>query len=431
MRTAARLAAGAAGLLLAASPVLVHRAPARADAGSGLGGFRAGSEASGLDLIYNDGSEVSATLPLAQTSFSTGSGHALAADFYPGPVGGNPGATVAQLLGANLPPQLVGPLSTLQDNAKAEAYSSGPNDSTFPSGQPPQAVYDTAHADDNGATATGSIVNAGEQMVSTSRTTVSSDSVTTTATSTVSDISIAGVIHIAQVTSTAYATSGVTSGGATTVAKVTGQTVISGVTVAGQSVSVSPSGITVGPTTIPLDASSIVDTALKSAGISMQISPEDRKVAGGQGSEHAPALSIFVNLPDNGGNTFTITLGGAAAEANTSPAFVLPPLPGAAAAPVAGVPSAPSEVAPAVAGPIDSGPQGDNQSAFAPPTTTPGPRRQTVSPAAADFTGLKAGLLLLGLAIAGVAAFGMGKIPDDVLADKASAVACPLERDSP
>jgi hypothetical protein len=79
---------------------------------------------------------------------------------------------------------------------------------------------------------------------------------------------------------------------------------------------------------------------------------------------------------------------------------------------------------------------GDAQSAFAPPAAvassgTSVPGRITGIAAVVDFTGVKAGLVVLGLVLAGAAAFGMAKIPDDVLAEKASASSCPLERSAP
>ena len=436
LRPRARVALVVLGMGLAVSPMVVHVAPAHADAtpGSGLGGFKVDSEASGLDMVYNDGSEVNATIPDAESSFATGIGHALAADFYPGPVGGNPGSTIQQFLGADLPPQVIQPLSTVQDTYKAEAYSGGPNDSSFPAGGPPQALSDTAHADDATAKAVGTLVNAGENISASSITSVGVSSVTTTALSTVSDLSIAGVLHIGSVTSKATASSDGTTG------KGSGLTVISGLTVAGQAISVDRSGITVGTTHLPLDAASVVNTALKTLGITMSVSPNDRVVNGAQVVEHAPALSIFFNLPNNGGNTFTLILGGASAAANASTAYVSPPL-GAVTAPPAvaagggsagglgtdggtGVPSG---------GFVTSAPTNDTQSAFAPPSTVPatGGRTLALTPALADFKGLGAGALVLGLILAGAAAFGMGKIPDDVLADAAVSTPCPLERSAP
>ena len=349
---------------------------------------------------------------------------------------GNPGATIQQFLGADLPPSIIQPLSTLQYNYKAEAYSSGPNDSSFPAGGPAQAVTDTAHADDASATALGTFVSAGENISAKSVTQIGASSVTTTATSTVADLSIAGVIHIGQVVSTATASSDGAKG------KVSGKTTIAGVTVAGQAVSIGPKGVTVPGSSLPLDVSNVVNTALKAAGITMSVSPDDHVVNGTQASEHAPALSIYINPPQNGGNTVTITLGGAAAHANASAAYVSPPVSGAPVPPVA----VPASGGAGLGGGVSNfgggsstfsapGATGDNQSAFSPPTSAPQSAAPAHSfgftPAASDFTGVKWGLVVLGLLIAGGAAFGMGKIPDEVLADKAGASPCPLERSTP
>jgi hypothetical protein len=426
-------------MVLVVAPFLTAAAPAAhaaAAPGSGLGGFRSDAEASGLDMTYNDGTEVNATFPDAETSFSTGTGHALAADFYPGPVGGNPGATIQQFLGADLPASIIQPLSTLQDNYKAEAYSSGPNDSSFPNGGPPQALTDTAHADDASATAIGTMENAGENVSARSSIQVGASSVTATATSSVSDISIAGVIHIGQVTSTATASSDGTKG------KATGTSVISGVTVAGQAVSIGPKGLNVAGSPLPLDLSSVVNTAIKSLGITFSVSPTDTVIHGAEAMVHAPALTIFINPPQNQGNTFTLTLGGASAHTVASTLYVAPPVASPTPPPAASTPA----VVPAAGGTSSdfgggtstfSAPNatGDNTSAFAPaattaPQSTGSPRAIGFVPAVADFTGLKWGLVVFGLLLAGAAAFGMGKIPDDTLAEGVASP-CPLERSSP
>jgi hypothetical protein len=431
LRLPTRLALGAAGLLLVMAPVLAGSPAAHAAAapGSGLGGFRLDSEASGLAMIYNDGSEVDATLPDAESDFATGTGHALAADFYPGPVGGNPGATIQQFLGADLPASIITPLSTLQDNYKAEAYSSGPTDSSFPTGGAPQALSDTAHADDASATAVGTLTDAGEKVSAQSTTQIAAASVTTTATSTVADISIAGVIHIGQVVSSATASSDGTTG------KASATTTISGVTVAGQAVSVDATGVTVGSSHSPLNLSSVVSAALSSLGITFSVSPNDKVVSGPQASDHAPALSIYINAPDNGGNTVTITLGGAEAEAVASTAYVAPPVATTTPAPVVASGGTSSSGGSDLGGSPLSTPSGsgDSQAAFAPSVTntTAPTTAHSFTPAAADFGGLKWGLVVLGLLVAGGAAFGMGKIPDDVLADKGGTSPCPLERSAP
>jgi hypothetical protein len=422
-----------AGLLLMASPVVLHRAPAHAqtDPGSGLGGFKISSTATGIEFVYSDGSEVDATIPLAESDFATGIGHALSADFYPGPVGGNPGATIEQFLGADLPSSIITPLSTLQDSAKAEAYSGGPTDSSFPAGGPAGALNDTAHADDASATAVGTLVNAGENVSTRSVTTIGTSSVTTTATSTVGDLSVGGLIHIGTVTSTVTASSDGKTG------KASGATTISGFTILGQAIGITSTGLTVGTAKIPLNLSSVLTSALSGAGITVSVSPYDHSVTGAQSVVHAPALSILI------ANAGTLILGGAEAEADASPAYVTPPLPGSSSATTVApvVPSFTADSGAAVSTGDDtgatSGSTGDQSTAFAPPATTAPssggstPDRLATRPASSGFGGIGAGLVILGLLVSGAGAFGFGKMPEDVLEDKVTASPCPLDRSAP
>ncbi len=424
----ARAAAVVFGLGLAASPLAAH---ADGAPGSGLGGYRITSAASALDVQYNDGSEVDLTIPEAQTDFSTGIGHALASDAYPGPIGGNPGPALQQFLGANLPPQVVDALGQVQDPYQANASSSGPHDAAYPPGGPAQAMSAVVHADDAKAIATGTVASAGDSggLVARSVTTIGASSVTTTATSTASDLSIAGVLHVGKVVSTATASSDGSK------PKATGSTTIAGLTVAGQSISLNPKGLAVGALQVPVDVAAIVNPVLKSAGITLSVSPLHTTVSGGQAVVHAPALTIFVNPPNNGGNTFTVTLGGAEAEANASAPYAGSTIPTPTAAPAAaptgsGGPDlgSPAATSPGFPG-GDSTPTGTPASAPATPTPGPGVIRPLAT-ALADFRGLPVGLLVVGLLVAGMGAFGLGKIPDDVLAEKAETT-CPLERNDP
>jgi hypothetical protein len=67
------------------------------------------------------------------------------------------------------------------------------------------------------------------------------------------------------------------------------------------------------------------------------------------------------------------------------------------------------------------------------------PRRSTVTPQVSgaiapvskEFGGIAPALVIFGLAAIAGGAFGLGKVPDDVLAEKAAASPCPLERSSP
>ena len=307
--------------LAAAVLVLPWTAAGAATSAPSFGGYRTSSSAAGIELLYNDGREVDLTIPSATTSATTGSGHALAAPLYPGSVGGNPGATIKQFLGSHLPAQLADALGQLNDPLKAEAYASGPNDASFPPGGGPAVLTDTAHVDPDGAhmKAAGTFVDAGGLTSSAVSTTdITSAGVTSTATATISDLNVAGLIHLGQVTSVAKAT---TDG---TVGKPEGSTKIAALTIAGMSLAVDPTSLAVGPAKVPLNLTGLLNPLLKALGIQLAVSPETHNVTGAKAIEHAPALTINIAPPNNGGNTFLLTVGGAVAEAQANAPFSPP-----------------------------------------------------------------------------------------------------------
>ncbi|MHB8464740.1 MAG: choice-of-anchor P family protein [Acidimicrobiales bacterium] len=389
--------------------------------GANLGGYRASSTAAGIDVMYNDGREVDLTMPSATTSAGTGTGHALAAPVYPGPVGGNPGATFKQFLGARLPPQVADALGQLNDPLKAEAYASGPNDSSFPPGSAPQALTETAHADANGGhmKAAGTFVDVGGLASSaTSVTDVAADKVVSTATSTISDLNIAGLVHIGQVSSTATATSNGTT------ATASGATTIAALSVAGMSIALDPAGLGLGPAKVPLDIGGVLNPVLKAIGVQLFVSPATHSVTGVKALEHAPALTIAIAPPNNGGNTFLVTVGGALAQAQATTPFSSPsPLPS-----VAPSVATPTPVAPFVSPLAPTGSSTVPDSAVSPTPSLPAAESIAVLPASTERSKpLPAGLVLLGLAAGAAGAFGLAKIRDDVLSEKAAGGRCPLE----
>jgi hypothetical protein len=349
------------------------------------------------------------------TSASTGGGHALAAPLYPGSVGGNPGATIKQFLGSHLPAQLADQLGMLSDPLKAEAYASGPNDASFPPGGPAQVLTDVAHVDADGGRmrATGTFVDAGAlTSQAKSETTVTASSVMTTATSTLADISIAGLVHIGHVTSVANASSNATK------ATYKATTTFDALSVAGIPISIGAQGPAIGGLLNPL---------LGLLGVHLTFSPATHTQDAGKATVQAPALTISIAPPNNGGNTFTVIVGGAAASVDASSpfAFTSPPTAGG----TLGLPAVQSpgvSITPAVEtpAPVTSGTSSSSTPIVSQPIAS-----LPSAPANSEHSKpVTVALALLGLAVGAAGAFGLGKVRDDVLAAAPVGDACPLER---
>lgn len=451
-----RVAVVVAGVALLSAPAMLGRAPARADSVP-LGGFKVLSQAEAIDLQYNDGSQAKGSVPQAETDFTTGIGRALAAVAYPGPVGGNPGALAGTLLTGKVPGPVLQPISTANYPIKAQANSGGRNDAVYPPSGPPQAFAAKAHADAASASATGQLAGGTIAAVGTfgassaqSATTVTPTKVSTSAMSVASNVVIAGAVRIGKVTSTATATSdGVTGKGG-------GKTTFEGFSVGGQTVDVSGATAGAGPAKVPLPVAASLNPAIKALGLQIEVTAPDDTVNGAMVIHHSGAVVIAFTPPQSG-QAFVMTLGGAEADANATPGFndtvSVPPAAGATDA-GGGAVSAP--VATGGGGPAPSAPSGGSASVpatsgdvgsmlYASPLKSPSPSTAGATtapsgdggaslptqPAASTFGGLAPGLVVLGLGAIAAGAFGLGKVPDDVLAEKAVASPCPLERSQP
>ncbi|GAC1315102.1 MAG: hypothetical protein NVSMB12_09720 [Acidimicrobiales bacterium] len=425
-----------AGCALVVGPLAFGRVAAKADPVP-LGGFKISSSAPGYDVLYNDGTEFEGSVPEASTTFATGTGQAIAGVFYPGPIGGNPGALAGTLLaGKGLPGSVYQALTKANYPIKAEAHSGGPNDASYPpSATPSSAATAIAHADparaESSAQLASSAVNglgAFGSATAHSLTKIGTTAVTTTANSLVSNVDIGGVVHIGKVTSTATATSdGVTGTGS-------GKTVFEGFTVGGMGVNISGSDVTVGPAKLPLgQALSQLNPGIKSFGLAIVAGVPENTVSGAMVIHHSAAVTVAWTPPQSG-QTFVVTFGGAFAAANAVPGFVdnTPPVLGPSVPPAvvtggqsaagsSGVPPAEAVAAPVTDSSVAVVPRRAPQAA---PVTGSRP-----VPASKEFSGgITPALVILGLAGIGAGAFGLGKVPDDVLAEKMTTSTCPLER---
>jgi len=307
------LAVGAALTLLAGLGFIT--AP-RAGADAGLGSYSLYASAPGVEWTYDSPTapthpELDAEVPETVARLQPGPvGYGLAAVAWPGTLIADGGST-AGLVGLTLPQPLA---ANANEPVRAEARTgSGPPTVTNDS-YPGTAMTATATDQDVSGMASMAGSTGPAPSSSTGSTTSSSavkldgtSTVLTVATSTVKDIDLGGVVRIASVTSTATAT----SDGAR--AKVSGSTVVSGMTVAGQPVSIDQSGVHVLSSSAPLNAiaSQIVNMAISSMGMKVEVSQPTQSLQAGDATYDAGSVVFYWSPPGSGGQTFTATIGGA------------------------------------------------------------------------------------------------------------------------
>ena len=287
-------------------------------------------------------------------TMSKATAYALSALGWPGGAAGNAG-TLASVLG------VPGPTSVLNDPARAEATSGTPNTSQTlggPGGAEMSATVVPVHSDQQVASARTS--SGGTDLGSEGLTGASSSSgqiildpasgaLTATAVAAASDLKLAGgLISIGSFSSQARAVS--VDGGAVTT---TGSTVVSGMEVAGQAAYVDGSGVHLGRPGRPAPPAeqSAVDSALRSAGMSIYFTDPHRVPIGGVQYFVAGSVLFYWRVPnDPNGDSFTLTLGGSSvsmgvtsAAPGTSPPANLPS--SAAPIPTLSLPSVPTHLA--------------------------------------------------------------------------------------
>jgi hypothetical protein len=453
--------------------------------GGGIGGFTMSANGNGLQVTFDNPNGLGGSHPIAyvgvpeaSADFETGPlGLARASVLWPGSLLGNFGSAAPLFV----PPPYGQYFKNLNDPIRAEAHvPGGPSDATYPpapsgasapASAPPSMV---SHADNNNVTAhagvgslnIGGLIQAGS-ISSHSTATLSNTAATSAGTSSVTGVDIlGGLIRIDSVTSTASAVSDGTK------AHGSGSTTIGGVSLLNGAVpvAVDNSGFHVGKANTPLggllgNLDAALTPILKALNLKMRTLPTMTSSSGSQYnvvssgmviSYDLPAAltglinTLWLNLPKLPGlpsipsflqgGFVTMTLGGATANVNATPAFVPPPDTGSSDVPIA--PAALSPVPPTdtgggsgggtgVSGP-GTGDSGVNSPALAGTPAALAPSRQR--PATSDlpfspigyFKGLK--LLAVLLAVLGsiFLAGGLVKLCTDVLDPKAVTV-CSLE----
>lgn len=416
MRLSRLLLLGAAGLLL-----LPAGASAQEEPGSGFTSYvlLANAPGLGLDGLYRD---VALTVPEVTSTLRTGAvGSGFASLAWPGPVIGNGGSTLLVLQPA-LPPETV----LLNSPVRAEARTGGAEkatSSTVPgtlmaaTAQPEQATADATFS------STALPIGTAGAMTSSSRVALEgARKAVATARTEAQDLSLAeGMITIGSVVSEAVVTSA--AGKATA----TGATAVSGMEIAGVPVTVDGSGISVAGTSVPNPVpAQAVNEAIAALGLQVLLT-EPRTVANGSSASYDAGALVL--LYAQGGNHYALTLGRASASVDVVEGVAVPEGP------------AQERPAPVVPAPVPTG--GNALPVGAPPlpvgalplrldapvagtAAPPVPAPVSVPPAVASvalepvsFTlaaGIPLLLTLLGLALSGLVAAALRRLPDRVLA---------------
>ena len=208
----------------------------------------------------------------SQADLATGASHALSSIAWPGVTIADGGPAFCGQMGV--------PYDCPEDPMRAEAFSPGSPHSSKNNQFGPNTSM-TAKAGPTGSESAANLQSSDQakpavvtgDFTSQASTALAGDQATSEATATVGDITIAGVVHIDSVVSTAQA---VTNGKSGTVS---GKTEVSGATVNGQAVTIDKSGVHAGghdaPVFDPINNGQ-VQQALQQAGISVKVaSPVD------------------------------------------------------------------------------------------------------------------------------------------------------------
>jgi hypothetical protein len=451
---------------LAGAGLPLFSASADGEPGSGLGSFSLSANAP-TGLVREDlpAYQCSAPKTLAGSGACEGVinetvstlrngpiGHALSSVVWPGTLGANAGSLLI-LLGSSgqlplpIPLPLPVPISIplppvpsqatmLNDPIKAENSISGTEDTVVNSPIPGTTMTATATPTNVAATA---IIGANQGAEAASFGTITSRSRTTltgpksaeaVAHSEVTNLDIAGVIHLGAIVSDAKAT---TDG---TKAVASGQTTIVGASIAGVPVTIDQHGVTVQSQNLPLlpsVATAAVNNALKQAGITLSVSTASGTPDGASVNFDAGSLIVGIKQPESlGGQSLggflTIVLGGAHVSVTSTPGYDfgsftpnIPPYTGGTGGTTVGTPVAGT---PPLATGISGPPVGLGTGSVPPPTTAGGPAPIAAAPAAARLPlphGLSPWLGALALLGAGLVMAGLRRLPDRVLVVPATA----------
>jgi hypothetical protein len=333
-RTAARVAVLAAAVALVALGPLIFVSNVGAD--SSIAGYNAGGLAIGAQFAFNvpgvvplpGENLIEDDVPFARTNIGQGPVvDSIGAPYYPGDIAANLGSLLAEF---GAPPSAGGLNDSNLAHTQFPNSPSAPSQASFgvsPStGTPanPSIFYSSSHATASGGDATGvlsdfaldnvgaapaassllpsssptgatqSLVDVGN-VSATDKVSLSGSSITSTATSQVNGIQIAGLVDVAGLTSTANATSDGTTGTPTASLHM-GQ-----VTVDGESAYIDDTGVHVTSTNAPAavvtpaQLQQTVDSTLSQDGISIRLIDPKLTNQGAQASADAGGLAVSIS----------------------------------------------------------------------------------------------------------------------------------------
>jgi hypothetical protein len=434
--------------------------------GSGLGAIQvtATSAAMKVPLYEHQGEDVQASIPYSTSTLgSGGTGSSSTSVFWPGSTGANAGSAL-QLLGitqipASVEQMLNDPeIATAQTGVGNKTVSLSHPGLTMSATATPTHVHSESAAGGSGVQLIGPVI--GNTDATTNISVTGPKKVVVTSTNTIHHVNIDKMISIDSLTTRLRAvTNGHTSHG-------TQRTIIGGMSVAGIPVTIDSKGLHVadkGPvatplapvttllgtvlptTTITTTAVSAVNTALKAAGISMSLTPASMKSHKGHIKMVSRALVLKLSNTSYTGQANStgtlLVLGAASIDALATPGFPAGSLPPASSPPSSGggtpagtttttggstgsvgtagtpgtpaIPGTPATVstAPAVAGAPSSSAPEKTQLTAASPLPLP--------------SGLNPAWIVVALAVAGLGAFGLKRLPDKLLS--AAGPNCHLE----
>ena len=432
-----------AGLLLA---VAFGFRVATAKADTPLGSYSAIASAPGIEFTEDEPAAQAHPEGQGSAPYTTsllgggGLGYGLSSIAWPGAYGGNAGSLIlvavpSQVGGQPVPDAVNGAIKTvspaLQYPIRAETHTGSVSDASY--GQIPGTTL-TSHADPSDAHAVADVQGAQQpgaatygNMHSDSSSTVTGTSVKALANSVLHDVDIAGgVIKIKSLISTATAT----TDGSTSSA--TGGTIVQGMTVGGQPAYLDQDGLHIGSANQPANAiaSQAANQALAGPGMKVFVSQPQQDRTNGVTTYTAGSV-VFQWIPPNNpsGNVFLLTLGGARVSVAAGAGFGEPTQ---APSDTGGAGVAPSDtgsagVLGATTGSGDTTPLPSSTGGVASTGSVGGQGGQSLGgrTIAKTFEGIGALWLLVGLAAAGLLAFGSHKLIVD-LVDQPRAT-CPLE----
>ncbi len=430
--------------------------PAAGKPGSALGSVSVNATAAAVRAPFysSSGEDVEGEVPFASSTLASGlAGEAVTSVAWPGGTGANGGTTLYLLGPQCVPPNPTGLLplpcpttlpqgpqsgyNKLNDTEKAQAQtgSGKPTDTHngpgFKQTATAKPTLISSATNVSGSSAPSVSETFGKTSASTIVKVTGPKTVVATATSSAHNVSLAkGLIKFGAVTSVAHAVSN------TKTAKGTATTTVSNASIAGVPVTIDESGVHLKGSKAPLPATSVVNKALNGAGIQIFFAKPTKQVNKASVTVNSGNLIVLFNQSQyvkNANDTGALLiLGAASIGENTGKGTVPQPIPSPTAPPPSTPPSAHS-------GPTGSTPTGGTGGSVSVGGTTgggsgqqpavAGPGSQLASSGLQLPSGWQLAWLIVGLVVAGAVAFALKRLPDRMLAT--TATTCPLEDTSP